>query len=80
MFLTFVRNKQIVFFRLYKVTHNVLQHLEKVVNDQCELKNTDFNQNISNHYPTFLGCKNATNSWHLPKGQTQSPGGRQRAS
>ena len=52
MVLTFVKNKQITFFRLYKVTYNILQRLKKVVNDQCELKNTDFYQNIFNHYPT----------------------------
>ena len=42
MVLTFVKNKQITFFRLYKVTYNILQRLKKVVNDQCELKNADF--------------------------------------
>ena len=51
MFLTFVKNKQITFFRLYKSTYNVLQRLKKVVNDHCELKNIDFTKKI-NHYPT----------------------------
>ena len=37
---------------MYEVTYNILQPLEKVVNDQYELKNTDFYQNVSNHYPT----------------------------